>query len=165
MLIKILTAMDKGLERFCYLTLLVFMGGIILLSSITIFLRWEGLAFLWIDPLVRHLVFACAFLGGTLAVGRREHIGIDIIPKILQRKDQKKYKKRLRQTLDFISFGILIWLVVASFHLVKVEAKNGEFVMLGLHSSILIAIMPLGFSFMAYRYFYHFVASIQGKQK
>ena len=55
-----------------------------ILSITGIVLRWFNIAFLWIDPLVRHLVFICTFLGGAIATGRGTHIGIDIIGRLLE---------------------------------------------------------------------------------
>ena len=63
--------------------------AMLIISTLSIFLRWFQVSFLWTDPLVRHLVFITAFLGGSLATGANNHIRIDLAGKLFEKFDAK----------------------------------------------------------------------------
>ena len=74
----------------------------LLLSVINIFLRWGEMTPYWVEPLVRHLVFLSAPLGGVIATGRRNHIGIDILQRWLEGSENKMIQKLFIEL--FVSF-------------------------------------------------------------
>ena len=71
--------LDEWIDNFSSWLLVISVVLMLFLSVLNIFLRWGNTTIFWIEPLVRHLVFLSAFLGGILATGRKNHIGIDII--------------------------------------------------------------------------------------
>ena len=128
-------------------------------SVLTIFLRWFGQSLEFVEPFVRHLVFLSTFLGGVLATGRGTHIGIDIVGKLLESMHRKFLCSQLKRLISLASFGTLCWLVVASVHFVKMEMEFGRESFFGLSTGMLVLIIPFGFTLIAYRFFYIFVAS------
>ena len=80
---KIFKTLDNIIEKICGYSLVISILAILIFSSLTIVLRWFQINLMWIDPLVRHLVFLSTFLGGVIATGRGTHIGIDLVSKIL----------------------------------------------------------------------------------
>lgn len=159
MWIKVMRTLDEGIDKFALYGLVVCIWGMLLLSLGTIVLRWFQITFLWVDPLVRHLVFLSAFLGGVLATGRRLHIGIDIINKILEKKGKLKLFRSFSRIVDLVCAGTLIWLAVGSVQFVKDTFAYEGVVFLGIHSGFLVSIIPVGLALMAYRYLFLFVNS------
>ena len=151
---SILGKIDQTLEKICKYGLVFSLSTILILCLANIVLRWFDSTLLWVDPLVRHLVFLCAFLGGGLATGRKQHIGIDIVSKILEQKDKKALIKKLRIFVSLISFLTLVWLFKAGVEMSKVEFEYGKEAFLGIHSGVLMSLIPLGFLIIGYRFFY-----------
>ena len=160
---KVLQKIDQFLEEFCKIGLVISLSGILFFCVLNIILRWFDSTLLWVDPLVRHLVFLCAFLGGALATGRGQHIGIDIISKLLEQGDNKSMIQKLRGFISFISMVTLIWLTKAGFSMTLVEWEYGKESFLGIHSSVLMGIIPLGFIIIAYRFFYLVISGLTTK--
>ena len=156
---KILKVIDKTIEKLATWGLVFCVGLMLLITIFAILMRWMEQTFLWADPLVRHLVFLSAFLGGTVATGRRRHIGIDVISKFLESKNLLHIQIWIRRVLEFTSFLIMIWLCKASFDLMQLEFKFGKIVFLGVHSGVLIGIIPFGILLIAYRFFFLFIQS------
>ncbi len=122
------------------------------LTLFNIFMRYFNMAFHWIDPLVRHLVFLCAFLGGALATGSGHHIKIDLLSNILE-KDNKK-AKNIVQFISTIVTGISCILVTYAAYLFALsEFEYGSPNFLGIHSGILVSIIPFGMGVIALRTF------------
>ena len=105
----------------------------------------------WVEPLVRHLVFLSAFLGGALATGKRSHIGIDVLHRWLENKKDSNAKLILISTTS-VSIGTLIWLVYAGIEFMKVELQYGRDVFWGVHSGFLVGIIPFGFGLICLRF-------------
>ena len=131
----------------------------LLFSLLTIILRCVNINYPWFESFVRHLVFFATFLGGVLATGRGNHIGIDILGKYLESSHRENQLKLVRRIINLISFCTLIWLISASIDFFKVELKYGKIEFLGIHSGYLVGIIPFGFSLIAYRFFYKFISS------
>ena len=66
---KTLKAIDNAIEKRNSVSFNWMRDGHAFLSVTNIFLRWFDMTIYWVEPLVRHLVFLSAFLGGYL---RRE---------------------------------------------------------------------------------------------
>lgn len=156
---KIFRGLDLAIEKFSHWGLVISVALMLILTVLSIVLRWFNTTFMWIDPLVRHLVFLAAFLGGALATGRDEHIGIDVIPKILENKKMFALQRNFNRAIYLFSTFACIWLLISGYDFFKVEIQYGKHTFLGLHSAVLVGIIPVGFSMMAYRFFYKFLAS------
>ena len=157
---QILKKIDDICETFSKYGLVFSISLILVLSLANIFMRWFNLSCHWLDPLVRHLVFIGAFMGGALATGRRQHIGIDIVSKLLEQKNNVKMMKKVNLVISLVSFVTLAWLFKAGINMVNVEAEFGKVAFLGLHSAVLMAIIPFGFLIIGYRFLYIFLSGI-----
>lgn len=128
-------------------------------------LRWMHISFLWFDPLIRHLVFLSAFMGGVVATGRKTHIGIDIIGRYFESQKKKEASRWVERITSVTSLLTLALLTKFSLDFVSLEAKYGKDVFLGIHSKFLVAIIPLGMSLMAYRFFHLFISSFSRERE
>lgn len=160
---KFLFAVDKFIERISSYSLIISVFFMLLLSVLTIILRWFGETIHWVDPFVRHLVFLSAFLGGVIATGRKSHIGIDIIGKYFESKNKVNVSKNIERVISLACCLTLVWMVKASWQFFQVEAEFGKVAFLGIHSKFLVAIIPVGFSLIAYRFFFIFVTSCKSR--
>ncbi len=156
-MIKLLTLIDNFLQKSCYYLLIICVYIMLIISVLTIVLRWFGVTYLWFDPLARHLVFFCAFLGGSLAVKNDNHIRIDLTAKILETRGLVKLEKVFFYiTYIVCTFGS-IWLAKASIDFLKSEIEYGRDVFLGIHSATLVSSIPIGFIIISYRFFYKLI--------
>ena len=154
---------DRAIDKLSRYTLVIAIILMLFFSISTIVLRWFNTTYLWMDPLVRHLVFMSAFLGGVLATGAKNHIGIDVASKVLENKGFHRLNIYMKRLVDLGAIVFLIWLTKASVDFVKMEMEFGSEVMLGLHSGKLVTIIPIGFSLITYRFFYNFLQTLQSK--
>ncbi len=157
---KYLGWIDTGIEKFSNFILVISVLVMLLVSVMTIVLRWFETSFMWGEPLIRHLVFLCTFLGGVVATGRGTHIGIDILGRYLENRGSVYRKKSLHILVSLSSLLVLIWLVVSSLHFVNVELQYGRAIFWGIHSGYLVAIIPFGFFLIGYRFFYKFICAV-----
>ena len=164
-MLGLLKKLDQIIKGSTEKILVVIVLVMLLLSVAVIVLRWINLSFMWIEPLVRHLVFLSAFLGGVLATGRGTHIGIDIVGKYLETKDLRDASLWIGALISFICFVTLFWLVKSSAEFVAVEAKYGKEVFLGIHAKFLVAIIPFGFSLIGLRFLFRFIFFLSGKDE
>lgn len=162
---NVLKGLDTLIEKIAHVGLYICVTGMILFSVLTIVFRWLDFNVLWFDPLVRHLVFLAAFLGGVLATGRRTHIGIDILGKYFETKGMEKSKNLVGRIISLASTLTLVWLIKASYDFTKIEFQYGKEEFLGIHSGFLVGIIPLGFILICYRFFYIFVSSFYKEEK
>jgi TRAP-type C4-dicarboxylate transport system permease small subunit len=114
---------------------------------------------MWIDPLVRHLVFLATFLGGAVATGRGTHIAIDLVSKILEVKEWHHIQVWISRIIYLFSSLILIWLFKASIDFTKVEFEFAKIEFLGISSGYLVAIIPFGVILISFRFFVLFLKS------
>lgn len=163
---KFVIALDKGIEKVSSSLLIIAVFAMLGLSIMNIVMRWFGSSYPWVDPLVRHLVFASAFLGGALATGRGTHIGIEILPKILEtRTGQEKNLKMIRAFIALVSCAVIFWLVKASYYFFLSELQYGKVAFLGVHSGALVTIIPIGFFIIGVRFLLQFFKIITDKTK
>lgn len=144
---------DDAIGSFCKWFLYIALGVMLFLTLLNICLRWFEISLLWIDPIVRHMVLFSTFLGGTLAIGDRIHIKIDILGRILKEKKLFGLEKVFDKIIIFITFISTMILLYASWNLFLVEKEFGTSSTLGLHSSVFLFIIPLGVSIMCVRLF------------
>ena len=159
MIVKSLKMIDTGIDKAATIGLLVSLILMITLTILNIVLRWFDTTILWIEPLVRQLVFMGAFLGGTIATGSRNHIGIDLAGRLMENFNFKDVKKWLDRAIALFCLGAVSWLIYAGYLLVLVEQEYGHEKFLGIHSGTLAAIIPAGLGLIAFRFFYIFVSS------
>lgn len=150
---------DQLLETLSYRLIVLSLFAMLFLSIANIVLRWFGMTFMWIDPLVRHLVFISAFLGGSLATGSSKHIGIDLMTKVLEKPKYAFYGKVHKLIVSLFCFCILLWLTAASYDFAQVEFEYGRAQFWGIHSGYLVSIIPMGFGLIGLRFFFRFLIS------
>ena len=148
---------DQGAKGILLLALFGMLG----LSTLSIILRWGGLSLLWIDPVVRHLVLVAAFAGGVLAVAKNSHIRIDILAKPME-SAPKIWRTNVERVLTIVTAVVTSALAYSAWEFFVVEKEFGSEALLGLHSSTLVMIFPLGWGALTVRWFLSFVDSWKG---
>ena len=156
---KLIKMIDTLVEKFSSYLLVASILSILLFSSLSIILRWIHINLSWIDPFIRHLVFLGTFLGGVVATGRGNHIGIDIISKFLEIKGYHRAQRFIGRIINLFSFLVLIWLIKASVMFTKVEMEFSRKEFFGIDSGYLVAIIPIGVGLIAIRYMALFILS------
>jgi TRAP-type C4-dicarboxylate transport system permease small subunit len=161
--------MIKKLDRF--VGGIAFYGiviAVVLMLSLTILnivLRWFNTSIVWVDPMVRHLVFLSAFLGGTLATGEDNHIRIDLAAKILETKKLNKTKIWLERAVILITCIATILLAKAGLDFAKIELEFGKDVFLGIHSGYLVGIIPFGMGLLTLRFVLRLLMTFNRKEE
>ena len=150
---------DHLVEKFSSIFLVVCILSILVCSSGTIVLRWFQINLSWIDPFVRHLVLLSTFLGGVVATGRGNHIGIDLISKFLEIKGHDYAKVIVNRIILLTSALVLIWMIKAGVDFTKVEMEFSKVEFWGISSGYLVAIIPTGLGLIAIRFFTLFILS------
>ena len=156
---KLIKLIDSLVEKFSAYLLVGSILSILLFSSLSIILRWIHINLSWIDPFIRHLVFLGTFLGGVVATGRGNHIGIDIISKFLEIKGYHRAQRYIGRIINLFSFLVLLWLIKASVMFTKVEMEFSRKEFFGIDSGYLVAIIPIGVGLIAIRYLALFILS------
>jgi TRAP-type C4-dicarboxylate transport system permease small subunit len=162
-LVKFLRAIDQFIYKFCSYVLVIAICTILFLSLFNIGLRWGGMTWLWVEPLARHLVFFCAFLGATIAVGHGQHISIDLLGRLLEHLEQKNMQRWIAIVTDLACIGVCGCLTYAGIRFAEMEFAAGTKAFLGVQSGFLVAMIPFGMGLIAYRFFYRTVARIAGE--
>jgi TRAP-type C4-dicarboxylate transport system permease small subunit len=161
----ILAQIDRWIEKFCTSALFASLLAMIVLTIFSMVLRWFSQSMLWIEPLVRHLVFTCAFLGGVVATGKNKHIAIDLVSRILDNLGASASKKVVDRLISVFCLISAIWLAYAGTLLVEAERHIGQEKFLGIHSSHLAATIPVGLALIAFRYIVRIVDSFIDPQQ
>lgn len=154
---KIFKTIDTYVEKFCAAILVACILSILIFSSLTIILRWFQINLMWIDPMVRHLVFLGTFLGGVIATGRGTHIGIDLVSKIVEVKGYKKAQVNINRIIYLSSALAMLWLFKSGFDFARVEFEFAKIEFFGISSGYLVSIIPFGIALIGYRFFAMFV--------
>lgn len=148
--------MDSVVGALLALSLLLMLG----LTLFNIIARQFQVSYLWIEPFVRHLVFLSAFLGATLATGKSHHIKLDIVSKLLETFKLKRMKYVLDLLVILVSCVACYYLFRSGFDFMQVEKEFGKEIFLGIHSSILVGIIPLGFALVGARFILVFFSKL-----
>ena len=156
---KYLSLLDHSIEKSAKALLVCALALVITLSLLGIVLRWFDISFLWWEPLIRHLVFAAAFLGGLLATGKKGHISIDLVTRYLKSSGRPVCLRWVERLIFTVSFVALFVLTKISWDFVLLEAEYGKEAFLGIHSRFLVAIIPVGACLIGLRFFYLLIAS------
>lgn len=160
---SIIKKVDKGIERFATILLVLSVLSMLTLSSFSIVIRWFQYNITWIDPFLRHLVFFSTFLGGILATGQGTHIGIDILGKFVESRGLHKLKKLITQVIYIACIAVLGWLIKAGIDFTHVEMEFSKVEFWGLGSGYLVMLVPIGFTLLALRFVTMFFLSFQQK--
>jgi TRAP-type C4-dicarboxylate transport system permease small subunit len=155
----IVKKLDLFVEKFSSILLVVCILSILFCSSGTIVLRWFHINLSWIDPFVRHLVLLSTFLGGVVATGRGNHIGIDLISKFLEIKGHDYTKIIVNRIILLTSALVLVWMIKAGIDFTKVEMEFSKVEFWGISSGYLVAMIPAGLGLIAVRFFTLFILS------
>lgn len=154
---------DKAIEKGASVLLVLSVALMLGFSVFAIVMRWFETSFLWLEPFVRHLVFLSTFLGGVIATGRGSHIAIDLLHKKIEESGPVWLKHLSIRILNLASSMVLFWLVKASWEFTVIELKYGHDVFWGIHSGVLVGIIPFGLSLIAYRFLYRFMESFTNR--
>lgn len=149
--------LDNLLDKISFVSIVICVAGMLLLTVLNIVLRWFNTTILWIDPLVRHLVFLSAFLGGVLATGKDNHIRIDLIGKVLEKFKKDKLSLWIDRIVHIVAMIATFLLTKAGLDFAKMELEFGKIAFLGIHSGALTAIIPVGMGLIFLRYLLRFL--------
>lgn len=152
--------LDSWIDKVCFYLLVVCLGTMLLISIASIILRWFQVSFLWSDPLVRHLVFLSAFLGGALATGQGNHIRIDLASKLFE-KVGTGYQIWLARLLNLVSATTCIFLAKAGWDFAQMELQYGSDAFLGLKTGHMVFIITFGMGIIALRFFLRVLTPIE----
>jgi TRAP-type C4-dicarboxylate transport system permease small subunit len=134
--------------------------AMVFLSALQILLRNlfdSGL--LWIDPVLRHLVLLLALTGAVAATGRKRHVQINVLGRLLRGTAQ-----RLSGAAVAAFAGIVcLMLAHASLLLLTDEVAFPEAAFLSVPSWAIIAALPIAFLVLAYRFAWLLFSEIAGE--
>lgn len=142
---------SRSFDQCARAVLLMSLAGMLGLSLLGIVLRWTGSSLMWIDPVVRHLVIVAAFGGGVLAVGKKSHIRIDVLAKPMEFAPAK-VRKNVERVLSLATALVTVGLAWSAWLFYLSEKEFGSAGLLGLHSSSLVMIFPIGWGLLALRW-------------
>jgi len=150
---KLFATFDEVLEKFSRVGLVSCLFIILGLSVFAIVLRWLGSSLMWIEPLVRHLVFLSAFLGGSIATSKNVHIKVDLLTKLVELANSKILNWIHRNLVSLFCFVVCLVLMKAGWDFYLVEKEYGAPGFLHIHSAFLVGIIPFGMGLITLRFF------------
>ena len=163
---KIILIFDFVLEKISRWGIILCLLIILSLAVSSIVLRWMGMSPLWIEPLIRHLVFLSAFLGGSLATSKRVHIKIDLLTHVLDKSSSRILHWLHSNIISLFCLITVTVLMKASWDFYLVEEEFGAPAFLEIHSSWLVGIVPLGLGLIALRFLNRLLLGlIQGESR
>lgn len=128
------------------------------LSCLQISLRtFSGGGLLWADPVLRHLVVWCGFLGGAAATGKGKHIAIDLITNRLPKKSLP-WLELVTSLFGTVTAAALSW---AAWIFIQGEMEYGGVGPLGVPLWTWNMIYPLAFAIITGKYFIGFIVQIR----
>ncbi len=154
---------DKAIDLLVEYLLVAIVMTVMILGVLVIVLRWFSVNLQWIEPLTRHLVFLSAFLGGVVATKKGTHIGIDVLGKYLESKNKHVLLVNIQRYIAMVSCLTLVWLSYGSYQFYLTEKEFAAEAFLGLSTPTLVAIIPVGFLLIAYRFLVVFIESFYRK--
>lgn len=149
---KIILAFDGVLEKISRWGIIISLFVILGFAVLSIILRWFGMSPMWIDPLIRHMVFLSAFLGGSLATSKGVHIKVDLFTHLVERSSSRIIHWLHRNIVAAFCFLTTLVLTKAAFDFYLVEKEFGAEAFLNIHSSLLVAIIPVGMGMISLRF-------------
>lgn len=149
---KFIQIFDGALEKFSRWGIVSSFFTILSLAVLSIVLRWMGKSPLWLEPLVRHLVFLSAFLGGSLATSKGVHIKVDILTHLVEGSKSKALHWFHRNIISLFCLITTVILTKAAWDFFLVEKEFGAPSFLSIHSAYLVGIIPFGMGLIALRF-------------
>jgi TRAP-type C4-dicarboxylate transport system permease small subunit len=149
---KIISAFDDLLEKFSRWGLISSLMATLFLAVSSIVLRWIGSSPMWLEPLIRHLVFLSSFLGGSLATSKNVHIRVDLLTKLVENSESKILKWLHKNLISLFCFLTCLFLLISSWDFFKMEKEYGAPAFLEIHSSWLVFIIPFGVGLISLRF-------------
>ena len=138
--------MRKSSHKLIDWMLVVFLFATILLVFVPTLLRNFGLqGIAWSEVAVRYLVIWLAFLGAAAAARDKQHIAINILPKLLP----EKFTPWLENFASLVGAGVSLLLAWASIQFLLVESQLGGTAFLEIPTWKLELIIPIGFVLIA----------------
>lgn len=159
-MIRMIFLFDDWLEKLSRWGLVTCLFGILTLATMAIVFRWLGHSILWLEPLVRHLVFLSAFLGGSLATSKDVHIKVDVLTKLIEKSSSRILRWSQKNLVRLFCFITCLALTVAGWDFFLSEKEFGAPSFLNLHSSFLVAIIPLGMGLITLRFLNQLILGI-----
>jgi TRAP-type C4-dicarboxylate transport system permease small subunit len=153
--------LDNIVDRVAFYGIVISVVLMLTLTVLNIVLRWFNTSILWIDPMVRHLVFLSAFLGGTLATGQDNHIRIDLASKIFETKGWHGLKRWVDRGVVFVTIIATLFLAKAGYDFMKVELEFGKEAFFHIHSGYLVGIIPFGMGMLTLRFILKLLLSFE----
>ena len=142
---KILHWIDRKLSSFESFMLVLLLFLLVGLAFLQVVLRnFFNTGFIWLDPLLRHMVIWLLFLGAAQATRHKKHLNIDALTKILK----KPHKRIAALVINAFSLCIVIFMVYGAWNYLLIE--RGFF----------ITIIPLGMVLIGYRFLLHFIDTL-----
>lgn len=149
---KIISGFDDLLEKISRYGIIISLYLILGFAVLGIVLRWLGSSLMWLEPLTRHVVFLSAFLGGSLATSKGVHIKVDILTHVVERTNSKILKWMHKNLVAIFCCVTCLMLTKSGWDFFLVEREFGTEAFLGIHSSYLVLIIPLGMGLIAIRF-------------
>ena len=157
---KLFVALEGFLDRFSRYGLVASLFAILVLSVFAIFLRWFGSSLMWVEPLIRHLVFLSAFLGGSVATSKNVHIKIDLFTKLIELSRSRVLLWAHKNIVSLFCFIVCLALAKSGRDFYLVEKEFGAIGFLHIHSATLVGIIPFGMGLIALRFFNQLVLGV-----
>lgn len=149
---RIVVLFDKVLEQFSRFALIGSLFFILGLAVLSIVLRWLGSSLMWLEPLIRHLVFISAFLGGSLATSKGVHIKVDVFTHLIEKSNSKTLLWLHSNVVRLFCFITCSTLTLAGWDFYLVEKEFGAPAFLELPSAFLVGIIPVGMGLISLRF-------------
>lgn len=149
---KLIQRFDDFLEKLSRYGLIAAFFTMLVLSVLAIVFRWMGQSLLWVEPLVRHLVFLSAFLGGSLATSKNVHISVDVLTKLIEKSKSRIVHWVHRNLVRLFCLITCLVLTRAAYHFYLSEKEYGAPSFLGIHSAYLVGIIWVGMLLISLRY-------------
>jgi TRAP-type C4-dicarboxylate transport system permease small subunit len=108
----------------------------------------KALNFAWIDKVTLHLLLWVGFFGAAIAAGKRKHIKIDALSRLLP----KSFRERLQILLDVVAAGVCIFLARAALRFMASETASGAMFYGAVPGWVGIVIIPVGFGLLVWHF-------------
>ncbi len=162
---KWVRSFDELLEKFSRGGIVTSLFLILFLAMLSIVMRWFGESVMWMEPLTRHLVFLAAFLGGSLATSRNEHIKVDLLTKLIERSSSKSLRWLQTNLVTLFCFLVCLGLFKSGWDFFLSEKEFGAPSFLNIHSAYLVGIIPFGMGLITLRFLNRLLLSVLQGEK
>lgn len=146
---RVLARIDEFLATLEQILIVVILSGMLLLAFLQVLLRnlWD-LGLPWVDILLRHVVLWLGIAGASLATRLKRHIQIDLLPRYLPLRQQR----RVERGVLLLSAAVSTLLGLGAVDLVRQERALGSVAFGPVSTWVLQLILPVGFAILAFRF-------------